>query len=282
MKKLISLFVFVSFLTLNSFGQEQSLLWKISGNNLNQDSYLFGTIHMMCPEDFVMLDKVKNAIEAADEVIFEVNLFDPENATKMQESMMAPVPEFFNSLTADQIHVIDSVLAANAMSIQMFDMFSPSMVMSLLSLKSFNCPDIMNVKSMEVELFTLAQEKKISDLETLEFQMDMMRKIATPEYFYAYLNMYNEASASTQEMVHAYKTENLSELDKIMNDPKWMTPEVRDMMLTQRNLRWVEAIPSKIANTKTFIAVGSGHLGGETGLIKLLRDKGYTVTPIQN
>jgi uncharacterized protein YbaP (TraB family) len=30
----------------------------------------------------------------------------------------------------------------------------------------------------------------------------------------------------------------------------------------------------------TFFAVGAGHLGGDQGVISLLRKKGYTVKPI--
>ena len=45
--------IFISLLTLItgfSFSQEleKSLLWRISGNGLQQESYLFGTIHMTC------------------------------------------------------------------------------------------------------------------------------------------------------------------------------------------------------------------------------------------
>ena len=30
-----------------------------------------------------------------------------------------------------------------------------------------------------------------------------------------------------------------------------------------------------------FIAVGAGHLGGNEGIIKLLRHKGYSLTPVR-
>ncbi len=38
---------------------EKSLLWKIEGNNLTQPSYLFGTVHMICQDQFNMTEKVK-------------------------------------------------------------------------------------------------------------------------------------------------------------------------------------------------------------------------------
>jgi len=280
MKRLILVQLFAILSMVSVFAQENTLLWKISGNDLKSDSYLLGTVHILCPEDFVMLDKVAKAIDDVDQVIFEVDLFKPENLALMQQKMMTPIPNFFQDLEQTQINLIDSVLTANQMSIKMFDMLHPSMVMSLLTLKSFNCPDPLIVKSVEQEVHKLSANKKFNDFETIDFQLEMLTKWATPLYFYEYLKLYQEGMALTNSMVQAYKQQNLVELQKIVSDPKWMKPEVYDMMLTQRNIKWVDAIPEKIGIEKTLIAVGAAHLVGDTGLIKLLRDKGYTVSPI--
>ena len=282
MKKLflIQLFTILSMATI--FAQENSVLWKISGNNLKADSYLLGTIHILCPEDFVMHDKVKRVIGEVDQVIFEVDLFNPENTALMQQRMMSPTQDFLSNLKSDQIQLIDSVLTANQLSIKMFDMLHPAMVMSLLTLKSFNCPNPMEIKSVENEVHKLAEGKNIADLETIEFQMEMLSKIATPEYFYNYLKLYDEASKLTQQMVIAYNKQDLSILEEVISDPNWMTPEVYDLMLTQRNNNWLDIIPSRISENKTLIAVGAAHLIGKDGLIQQLREKGYTVTPVLN
>lgn len=282
MKKLflIQLCAILSMATI--FAQENSVLWKISGNNLKADSYLLGTIHILCPEDFVMHDKVKRVIGEVDQVIFEVDLFNPENTDLMQQRMMRPTQDFLSNLKSDQIQLIDSVLTANQLSIKMFDMLHPAMIMSLLTLKSFNCPNPMEFKSVENEVHKLAEGKNIADLETIEFQMEMLSKIATPEYFYNYLKLYDEASKLTQQMVIAYNKQDLSILEEVITDPNWMTPEVYDLMLTQRNNNWLDVIPSRISENKTLIAVGAAHLIGKDGLIQQLREKGYTVTPVLN
>lgn len=44
-------------------GKTNSLLWEISGNGLQQSSYLFGTIHMICKEDFLLSETVKQKIQ---------------------------------------------------------------------------------------------------------------------------------------------------------------------------------------------------------------------------
>jgi uncharacterized protein YbaP (TraB family) len=40
-------------------------------------------------------------------------------------------------------------------------------------------------------------------------------------------------------------------------------------------------IKSYIKKVTAFIGVGAGHLGGQMGLIQLLKNEGYTVDPIR-
>jgi uncharacterized protein YbaP (TraB family) len=51
--------------------------------------------------------------------------------------------------------------------------------------------------------------------------------------------------------------------------------------IDKRNENWVPKIKTFIADKKTFIAVGAGHLGGPNGVIRLLQKEGYTLTPIE-
>ena len=63
--------IFISLLTLLtsfSFSQEleKSLLWKISGNGLKQDSYLYGTIHITC--DATLDENTLKALKATEQL----------------------------------------------------------------------------------------------------------------------------------------------------------------------------------------------------------------------
>jgi uncharacterized protein YbaP (TraB family) len=49
----------------------------------------------------------------------------------------------------------------------------------------------------------------------------------------------------------------------------------------KRNLEWLPKIESMIAENISFISVGVTHMEGEKGLLHLLKEKGYTLTPIQ-
>jgi uncharacterized protein YbaP (TraB family) len=56
----------------------------------------------------------------------------------------------------------------------------------------------------------------------------------------------------------------------------------QDIMLFDRNRKWIARIQKMMADKPTFFAVGAAHLGGEKGVIALLRKEGYTLRPILN
>lgn len=56
--------------------------------------------------------------------------------------------------------------------------------------------------------------------------------------------------------------------------------QYQNIIIEKRNNEWMQKIPALISDSPAFIAVGTGHLTGETGLIKQLRKKGYTVEPV--
>src|SRR5687767_8666857 len=76
--KRVSAGLFLSFVALSVLGQSgkenNTLLWKISGNGIDKPSYLFGTIHLICSEDAVLSDNLKKAINLSQEVFFEVDM----------------------------------------------------------------------------------------------------------------------------------------------------------------------------------------------------------------
>jgi len=281
MKKNLILFFLFFFIISLSFAQSNFLLWKISGNGLKQDSYLFGTIHMLCPDDFEIKQKILTALAASQKVIFEVDLSKAENMSIIQK-YTSPDPDFIKAYSKEEIRKMDSVLTAEQFSIKILDYVSPITAVSLFSMKSFNCPDPRQLKSFEAELLALAhtQGKTVGELETPEFQFSMLKDLITPKLFMESVFQLDKYPDLTAKMVNAYKNENLAELTKLIQDPTWMSKEQKEKLLNDRNKNWVNLIPALIKEESCFLAVGAGHLLGEQGLIPLLQSKGYTVTAV--
>jgi uncharacterized protein YbaP (TraB family) len=282
MKKL-SLMAIIAFIvvTFTVRAQENAILWKISGNGLAKDSYLLGTMHLMCEEDYLLKDKIKNLIPIVDVITFEINIGSEENKPIIPE-MMKPDSNFLKGLTKAELTQMDSILTSQQLSIQMLDMMSPAVFISLLSLKSLECSDPRKVKTMETDIQALAtaSNKKIDDLETLKFQMDMLNNMFKASDLLEYLKKIDEMPAISKKMVTAYQTENLKDLETIIYDNSYMSKEDLANFLTKRNINWMNKIPSKMLASSHLFAVGAGHLVGKNGLLNLLAAKGYKLTPI--
>jgi len=281
MKKHFILLLLFFFVTFGGFVQGNSMLWKISGNGLKQDSYLFGTIHMLCPDDFEIKQKCLDAINSSQKIVFEVDLSKPENLQVVQ-AFAAPDPDFVKQFEEADVKKMDSILVSQQLSIKLLDYMSPVTAMSLFAMKGFNCPDPTKMKSYEMELAALAkaQGKAVGELETPEFQFDLLKDLITPKLFMESVFQLDKYPALTAKMVAAYKNENLTELTKLIQDPIWMTAEQKEKLLAGRNVNWTTIIPDLIKEQSCFVAVGAGHLSGEKGLISLLRGKGYSLTAI--
>ena len=93
--KLIALFLFI-ICAIQSNAQRaknNSLLWEISGNGLQQPSYLFGTIHMICKENFQLSATVKQKFSTSKQVYLELDMDDPKLQSIMMGQMQLPSNE---------------------------------------------------------------------------------------------------------------------------------------------------------------------------------------------
>jgi uncharacterized protein YbaP (TraB family) len=80
-------------------------------------------------------------------------------------------------------------------------------------------------------------------------------------------------------MVASYLVEDIDALYQTMNRDEMMK-DYRSILLDNRNKAWIPQLREKMAKESLFVAVGSGHLAGENGVISLLKASGYVVEPV--
>ena len=71
-------------------------------------------------------------------------------------------------------------------------------------------------------------------------------------------------------------------LEALINDKEFGDIGDNDILLNNRNRNWVKQLKTIMKKESVFVAVGAGHLVGESGVIALLKKEGYTLTPIEN
>jgi len=98
------------------------------------------------------------------------------------------------------------------------------------------------------------------------------------EEFEADLKDLRDVSADLQPMVKAWSEGDQAKLNELINGDLDQFPEVRKMLLDDRNKRWVPKIETMLKEKHVFfITVGAGHLAGPKSVPALLRADGYKV-----
>jgi uncharacterized protein len=284
----------LSLLSLSAVSQKNAdnntLLWKISGNGLERPSYLFGTIHMLCAEDAQLSYNFKKAIQECDEVYFEVdmdNLFEMFGA--LSKMKMRGDTTLKDLLEEDDYLKVKKYFEKkhSLLPFATLETFKPILAASTLEEGSMPCD---NTTMMEQVIMEEARnyEKKIRGLETMSFQAGVLDSIPYKIQAEQLLNYINsaekgeKADKQIEEMFEAYKKQDLKKLEELMVDMDAGMAGFTDIMLYHRNQNWVIKLKKLLPEKALVIAVGAGHLPGNKGVINLLRKEGYTVTPVEN
>lgn len=289
MKKIIAALFLLTIASL-SFAQKQStensLLWKITGKDLKDPSYLFGTIHMICQDQYLWTDVMKNAFNSTHQLYLELPMADEDFQMQMMKQIMltdsTTLKDFF---TSEQYRKLDQFFKDSMKtSLSVFSKMKPFGIMSFALLKLVDCQGKAAV-AYENKLMGYAKEKNIpvKGLETIEQQMsifDKMPKDTMAKMVMSTIEDLPKSKQQFQNMIKAYLAQNLeSLLQETLKSPEYAAH--LDALLYQRNARWIPQILSAAKQQSTFFAVGAGHLPGNKGVIKLLREQGYQVTPVK-
>jgi len=275
----------------HTYAQENknnSLLWRISGKDLAKPSYLFGTIHMICKDDYLWTDKMKHSLDSSEKVCFEMDLDDQavlmQVSTGLIDQTGKKLKDYF---TAEQYALLEQYLrdtmGMSAMEITLLQQMKPIALQTMISTGSAACP---NTVSYEDTLMKIAQKskKEIIGLEDPKEQIAVLESIppdtVVKQLMEEIQNKNRKEDTEYNQLVTAYKKQDLTALYNMITASAEMGDDM-GLFLDDRNKRWIQRMPSSMRQSSVFFAVGAGHLWGQNGVISLLRKDGYTVEPIK-
>ena len=126
------------------------------------------------------------------------------------------------------------------------------------------------------------QKKEILGLETVEFQTSLFDEIPYEDQAEDLVEMLSDRSAMEsifEQMIKVYKEEDIEGLYNASAD--YFNAQELEVLLHKRNRDWIPKMGEMAKDKSTFFAVGAGHLGGDDGVISLLKKAGYKVKPVK-
>lgn len=276
--------------------EKNSLLWKVSGNGLEQPSYMFGTHHLV---SISFLDSVPGLREAFMSTQQLVGELDMSNMGEMQMKLMSEslMPEgvTYDSLLADNDKtLLDSMLIATVgVGLEQFGQMKPALLSNLITLTLYQkfYPRESEEVSMDEYLQNKAEEyfRPVIGLETIDDQIYALYNSQTlerqTEMLMCMVKNPDLLKKQMDELQASYNAHNLKRIEELYskdlpNDPCPSTQAEKDVMNKNRNMKWIEKLPEIMSDKSSFIAIGCAHLPGDDGLIKGLRNLGYKVEPV--
>lgn len=276
-----------------------SLLWKISGNGLEQPSYILGTHHLYSLSFFDEISGARAALESSGQVVGELVMSDQAAlAAQLQLAAMMPEGESYEAMLSEaDYQALDSGLR-NLTGVGLtdqFKVFKPGMISLMLSQivfaqanPGFNPAEHVAI-DVYIQNYATENGKPVSGLESVEdqiraiFEADPMKFQA--EQLVCGIRNLDYSIGMLKKMGEMYAAGDLEAMYnaafKSPDDPCPASEASLDAIARERNDRWLEKLPSIMAAKPSFIAVGALHLAGEEGLLYQLDRMGYTVTAVK-
>ncbi len=247
--------------------ENHQLLWEVSGNGLEESSYVFGTMHVRDPRAFEFSDTMITIFESCDAMSMEIHpdsmfayLYRSEETDRMDALMRMRVPEHSYSSNNRRWYARRGYWLKD---------------LNGLFNRPYGPP---NAKPyfVDVYLFYLSKlrGKETFGLENVQEHINAGDDLPTYRKKYDILSEFNP----DEEMIDVYRLGDIQKIKALMD---FLTnKEFNYRLLTLRNYKMADQIDSLSNMYKTFNTCGCAHLYGEEGVLQLLRDKGFTVQAV--
>lgn len=260
-----------------------SLLWKISGNGLKKPSYLYGTMHVSKRVAYYLSEEFFKALKSVDVVGLETNPGEwMENMEKTGELSELYHFNTNNSRNRNFYKYTFTDKAPDEENLKGLLSYDPDIVNGLLYRQHGSNENF--EENTYIDLFIYQSAVKLDlpviGLEDFSLSEIYSRLAELPdekEKEMDYLS-YSDRGNIREKIEDAYRNGNLEALDSLSKLSS--SQNTVKYLINERNAIFANTMDSVLKKQTLFSAVGAAHLPGESGLIELLRKKGYRVEAV--
>ncbi|MEP7163967.1 MAG: TraB/GumN family protein [Ferruginibacter sp.] len=258
----------------------KTLLWRISGKGLQKPSYLYGTMHLYDRRLFFFGDSVYNSIENTEGFAMELNPAD------MMDSI------FSKYGASDTTSLLKKMMDKNKYDSvakkleKRFGMPADKITRKKLIdeqeswyYRSHHKDDMKTIVDLYLYNIAHKQGKWVGGIEDVNDQLGIKDELGKDININDYLDDNDDKARKKylETMVGIYNNADI-EMINVLSSGK--SKEYRDILLLNRNIKMARRMDSLSHIRSSFFAVGAAHLPGDSGVIALLKGRGFNVDPV--
>lgn len=280
----------------------QPMLWKLSDTD-GHTLYLFGTIHVGDERSTEVLEKLSPLLLSCDALAVE---FD---AVAYQQDLGAVMADYKQFVYSDDSTVRDhmpqelyercAALLTEAKAYSpLLDHYNLAMWSNLVESAAMVTQSPLQADdAMDLMLIQRAYDNKLPvlDVESASFQMKLLNSFPEELNLLMIQSTLDNLESYGESIDALYAAWLKGDYDEFLalflaeDDVEDLSEAERDMvadynkaMVEDRNLGMAEVAAGYLRSGDTvFMAVGTGHLVGDTGLVQLLQDAGFTAERVK-
>lgn len=262
---------------------ENSLLWEISGNGLEQSSYLYGTMHVSKRIAFRLDDVFYEALDNSAIIALES---DPDTWLENSDNLGFTGYGQGNGFVSKGFYTYPfQVRNPRKEQIAAVLAFEDNRVNNILYRTDEYSQNFEEETYLDMFIYQAGKKfgKHVIALEDLEESSALVGRAslnAMKQKPDEWLQKKMQQQDPMSLLQDAYRNRNISLLDSI--DKAMYTAHYLKNMLFIRNRNMVEKLDSIMPSGKVFAGIGAAHLPGDKGVIAMLREKGYRVKPLKS
>ena len=265
------------------FDNNETLLFKVTKENSDKVSYLFGTHHALGKSFFDSLTIADKALKSSEIAMFE-SVSIPGQMYPDIVAKRKTTTNWNKYLNKEDYSFIKNLLENSNTD---YTKMTPTEMYTFLNRyhkqhicvqraegdTSFTLDDYIRSRAEDYNLRVVGLESTANQIKWINEDVEgMPRRNHKRRLSYAINRIRTEDTSSCQETTWFTSLKIDLQLNK---------PCTNSLMLTNRNAKWMETIIPLIETNNCFIAVGFSHYWYECGLINQLIDLGYKIEPVK-
>ena len=265
-------------------------LWRVSGEH---DFYLFGTIHLPDPRVTDPGPEVEQALRDSTRFYAELDLSE-SNAMQITQSMWLPKHEMLHDLLPQPLQAQINRHIQSINPVLNLEFFAKQKIWALAITLTVLEQQLKYPQHLPLDYALFARAQRLGlqtgGLETIQSQLSIFESLSIEQQItflsdtLEFLEKQNNQQENfIEKSLQAYLRGDLdilmSHLTAYMQRDGFYAA-LLDKLLNKRNHSITQAIIALLdqhPREKFFFAVGAGHFWGETGINRLLEERGYVI-----
>jgi uncharacterized protein len=261
----------------------KTLLWRISLPEKSNVHYLFGTMHLSSDDAYSSFDLAKNYMAKC--AIYQAEMaldFDPQlQAANLRFRSGEQLSDFIPSRRYAKM---DRMLKKSfGLPLATVQDIIPFYLIQLLTERVVATPTTHRLP-LDYALWhhALSLGMNVGGLETIEEQMTVLHNIPHDVSLKTLHTIVRNPARFKESIRSVTKLYRAGDVNGLHIHARKQLGTLRSLLMYERNKVMAERLQAKLGGHATFSAVGAAHLGGNFGIISLLKKKGFLVRPIMS